>query len=415
MSAGTPRGKGLGSIFNSDINNILHASSGARTTPAEYTRAVEAILDLRPGLLAQNVGMPDPVIYPSAVATCWDRYHEEVSLEVWPDSDPAVNARQADAMRALRAPGTDPLTLTAQACRRRGVPLVASYRMNAEDFYHATYRLSDFGRAHADLRVPGAGCLDPLHPVVFDQRLEIFREVVERFDVDGLELDFRRWYHMVSNPTENHPVLTRMVRACRQLLDEVARGRGCPPLLLGARVGPSLDSDPTPCLFPGIFYPEKPTNASCRELGLDVATWIGEGLLHYVCPSLFLDGLPGLPLTREFAELARGTATGVYPTLWGFSAWMHGIGERVITLEESDRGAQALFKDDLCTAALRMYEDGADGVSTYNWYAHLRNAGMPNVWSEGIPGPGGDAVLTAVHPLLADPQALRRYRATPRV
>lgn len=408
-------GRRLGSVFNSDINNILHASSGAQATPEEYTRAVDAILDLRPGLLAQNVGMPDPVIYPSAVATPWDRYHEEVTEEVWPDSDPQVNARQPGAMRALRDAGTDPLSLTVQACRRRGVPLVASYRMNAEDFYHASYRLSDFGRVHADLRVPGAGCLDPLHPVVFEQRLAIFREVVERFEVDGLELDFRRWYHMISAPVENHAVLTRLVRACRQVLDEAARTRGCGRLLLGARVGPSLDSEPTPLVFPGIFYPEKPTNASCRELGLDVATWLAEGLVDYLCPSLFLDGLPGLPLTREFAALAQGTDTGIYPTLWGFSAWMHGIGERVITLETADQGAQALFKDDLCSAALRMHEDGADGISTYNWYAHLRNAGMPNVWTEGIPGAGGDAVLTAVHPLLPDPEALRRYRATPRI
>ena len=49
--------------------------------------------------------------------------------------------------------------------------------------------------------------------------------------------------------------------------------------ILGARVGPSLDAEPSPYLFPGIFYPSKPVNASCRELGLDVRTTLQEAAL----------------------------------------------------------------------------------------------------------------------------------------
>lgn len=406
-------GRGLGSIFNSDINNLLHASSGDDITAEEYSRGVHAILDLRPGLLAQNVGMPDPVIYPSAVATNWAKHHTEITLELWPEEDPERARRQADAMRRLAALGTDPLTLTIAACRQRGTPVVASYRMNAEDFYHASYRMSDFGRVHAADRIPDAGCLDPAVPAVFDQYAAILGEVMTRYDVDGVELDFRRWYHMVSDPLHNHPVLTRLVRAARQQADAAARAKGRGPMLVGARVGPSLDLEPSPFVFPGIFYPERPTNASCRELGLDVQTWISEGLVDYLCPSLFLDGLPAQPKTREFAELAAGTPVGIYPTLWGWSAWMHGIGERSIGLGPEDQGALALFKDDLCTAALRLYEDGADGISTYNWYAHLRNARMPSYWPGDLPGAGADAVLTYIHPLLPDPQALRRYRSEP--
>ena len=406
-------GRGLGSIFNSDINNLLHASSGDQITAEEYLRGVDAILDLAPGVLAQNVGMPDPVIYPSAVATGWEQYHTEITLEVWPEEDPQPARRQADALRRLASLGTDPLSLTIAACRRRGTPLVASYRMNAEDFYQESYRMSDFGRSHAADRIPGTGCLDPAVPAVFDHYVAILAEVMTRYQVDGIELDFRRWYHLVSDPQRNHGVLTALVRAARQAADGAARERGCPRLLVGARVGPSLTLDPTPFVYPGSFYPEKPTNASCRDLGLDVATWIREGLVDFLCPSLFLDGLPAQPRTAEFVALAAGTPVGIYPTLWGFSAWMHGIGERSIGLGEADQGALALFKDDLCTAALRLYEDGADGISTFNWYAHLRNARLANAWAGELPGAGGDALLTYLHPLLPDPAALRRYRAEP--
>ena len=48
--------KKLGSILNNDINNILIALSGSKTTPAEYKKAVFHLLDANPGVLAQNVG-----------------------------------------------------------------------------------------------------------------------------------------------------------------------------------------------------------------------------------------------------------------------------------------------------------------------------------------------------------------------
>jgi hypothetical protein len=219
---------------------------------------------------------------------------------------------------------------------------------------------------------------------------------------------------MVSDPLKNHVILTRMVRETRKMLDDTAKRKGCKKLILGVRVGPSLDSEPSPFIFPGIFYPQKPVNASCRELGLDVKTWIAEGLVDYVCPSLFLASLPGMPLTREFTELAKGTDVGIYPTLWPLTAWMHGVCERRVDLG-GDQRPLALYKHDLCTTALKMYEDGADGISTFNWYSHLRDGKIPHLWTdgEGASGSGAEAVQTYIYPLLRDPNALRQYLAQP--
>ena len=85
-------------------------------------------------MLAQNVGMPDPVIYRSEAATTWDKYYNQVIAAVWGE-EKAQGDTQAACMRALMDAGTDPLAITIEACRERGVPLVASYRMNAEDFH----------------------------------------------------------------------------------------------------------------------------------------------------------------------------------------------------------------------------------------------------------------------------------------
>ena len=162
--------KRLGTIQNNDINNILLSSSGKDVTPEEYREAVGHLLDGKPSVLAQNVGMPDAVIYRSQVATTWDKHIVETSLITWPREDPESireNAqRQADAMTRLVSAGTDPLQLTIEVCHERGASVVTSYRMNAEDCYANTWKLSDFGRAHPNWRIPGSGVLDPAIPGV---------------------------------------------------------------------------------------------------------------------------------------------------------------------------------------------------------------------------------------------------------
>ena len=306
--------------------------------------------------------------------------------------------RQSVTMRKLLDLGTDPFTLTIEACRKRRIPVVASYRMNSEDFYQYETLMYDFGRAHPEWKIPGANCLDPAVPGVYEHRMAIFNEVAERYDIDGIEFDFRRHYHMVSNPLVNYPVLTRMVRQTRRMLDETARKKGRQKLLLGARVGPSLDTEPNPFVFPGSQRPQIPQDSSCKDLGLDVKTWIAEGLVDYLCPSLFSGILPGIPKTREFSALAEHTSVGIYPTLWTNAPWQNKWPWAEITLEKKDEKVLAIYKDELCSTALRLYEDGADGISTFNW---------------GGAGAGAEAVQAHLYPLLGGPATIRRYRDEP--
>lgn len=374
-----PDNRKFGSILNNDINNILYAVSGAQTTPTEYKKAVMHLLDAKPGVLAQNVGVPDPVIYRSEVATTWDKY---------------LGGDQAGAMGALLAAGTDPLAITIEACREHGILIVASYRMNAEDFYARQLDLYDFGRAHKDLRIPGANCLDPVHPEVFEHRMAIFREVAENCDIDGIEFDFRRWTHMISDPLENHPVLTRMVRETREMLDEIAEKKGRGRMILGARVGPTIDGEPL-----------GPNEMSCRALGLDVTTWVKEGLVDYLCPTFFWGHNPGDdPKTAEFVTLAKGTNVGIYPTVFPYSKWQKesAEAERIDPDETEDLRR---YRDDIVGAALKCYAEGAGGISTFNWVPH-QQPGMTRRNIRESWGLGAAKVQMLIHPLLKDRKAL---------
>jgi hypothetical protein len=404
--AAMPGGKKLGTIFNNDMDNILIAAGRKGGRVEDYQPYLDQLLAMKPSLIAQDVGSPDPVIYPSTVATTLDKYVVEISKLAWPQNDPEIDSvPRVRCLQNLFAAGVDPLKLTIEACRRHDTLIVASYRMNAEDWYQHTWRLSDFGREHPDYRIPDAGCLDPAIPAVYEQRMKIFREVADKYDIDGIEFDFRRWYHMVSDPQKNHVVLTRMVRETRAMLDEVARRKGRNKLLLGVRVAPSLDRPADTFLYPGAWHAEDLEN-SCKHYGLDVQTWVRERWVDYICPTLFLGQLPGLPLTKEFVELAKGKDIGIYPTLWPLASWMHEIigVERGVTLENKDRPALSLYKYDLCTSALRMYQDGADGISTFNWFSfHEKSDG----------GEGAAAVQRYFLPLANDPAAIRNYLDQP--
>lgn len=406
-AAARPDNRGYGTIFNNDSNNILHASSGPGTSIEEYKRALNQILDAKPGIFAQDVGDPDAVSYRTEVATNAAKYGAEVVMKVWPKSEPAKASRDSAAMNKLLELGTDPLAITIEECRRRGVLAVASYRMNAEDFYKGQLDRSDFGRTHKHLAIPGANCLDWAHPEVYKHRVAIFREVAEKYDIDGIEFDFRRWTHMISDPLNNHPILTRLVAETRQMLDETSKRKKRKRMILGVRVGPSI-ADP-----PGTEYAggNVKTDLSSRELGLDVKTWIEKEYVDYVSPSLFWPRWPGLPKTKEFAALAKGKRVGIYPTLFPMPKWLDDDQSPDKSIEPGDTEQLKRYKEEMTAAALAMYEDGADGISTFNWYFHLHLSQMPVQWQAYYGyGMGASAVQKHVLSIMGKPGALRDYR-----
>ena len=392
--------KQLGSIVNNDINNILlgmDAEKSPADIAADYRHAVDVLVAAAPGVLAQNVGLPDPVIYRTNVATTFDKF---------------LGGPQAKAMAKLLTLDTDPLTMTIEICRKRNVPVVASYRMNAEDFRERQLDLYDFGRQYKQLRIAGANCLDPAHPQVYGHRMKIFTELANEYDIDGIEFDFRRSYRMVSDPQNNHAILTRMVVETREMLDEVARRKGRGRMLLGVRVGPLLDGPYRQEEFPG--GGQAYMNLSCRDQGLDVRTWIEQEYVDYVCPTLFWPSWPGIPKTEEFTELAQGKNVGIYPTLFPLPTYLEQEAKQLGGIGIHDKKRLLRYKNGFCKAALQMYAAGADGISTFNWYYHLHLAAIPNQWQAYYGyGSGGASVQSHLLSILGDPQAIQSYQQQP--
>jgi len=174
--------------------------------------------------------------------------------------------------------GLDPYQVWISRCREKGLSPWLSMRMNdihgvneTDNFMH-----SSFWRAHPEFwRVPD-GSASPLvnramnyaHAEVRQHQMAFVRELLQRYDPDGLELDWMRFgYHLTpGREREESTILTEFVREVRSLTTDWSKKRGH-PILLGVRV------------------PAHPDAAS--GLGMDAVRWAGEGLVDLVVPCPF--------------------------------------------------------------------------------------------------------------------------------
>jgi len=409
--------KTFGLIFNNDATTNLFPNAVKGCTPDHYKNIVRALLQAaRPGIFVMDeAGDPDPVLFRSNAATYYSKHLREVYRGMGEDfMDPAMAQGMVDILNNFVAQGTDVLTLTIQACREANTRIIPSFRMGPEDYYHMQWALSDFSRAHRDWVIPGRTCLDPAVPEVFDHFLDIFREVVENYDIDGIELNFRRWTFMISDPHKNHPILTRLVSEVRKILDDAAGRKGRDRLILGTRVGPLIEGPFIQDEYPGSPYGQW-QNPSCRDLGLDVKTWIASGDIDYLSPMLFISMLPGLPRIREFVDLARGTNVGIYPTLFSAPFWLHEAGPKFGIPQEppidpDDTVRLRRYKNELCEAALKIYAEGADGISTFNWdFTHQPGIVHDPDFLGAHFGLGGKRLQMRVASVLGNRKALEDY------
>jgi hypothetical protein len=166
---------------------------------------------------------------------------------------------------------------------------------------------------------------DYARPEVRNHFLSVVEGACRHYDVDGVEFDFGRHPLLFKYGEErrNVPVMTDFVRRARQLVQEASRKKG-KPIYLAMRVPDTL--------------------ALALSVGLDVETWVREGLLDILIP-----GFGSTPFSipmEEWVGLARRHDIPVYGSL----SWM--------TLFSRPEGIRA--------AAYRLWEKGVDGIYFFN-------------------------------------------------
>lgn len=197
----------------------------------------------------------------------WDPVLGKVPASRWPQNAKLLNER-----------GLDPYKIWIDRSREKGISPWISVRMNDlhsvnedDNFMHST-----FWRSHPEFwRIPhGSGgvwqnrALNFKHSEVRDFTMKFIAELFERYDFDGLELDWMRFgFHLTpGHEKEEASVLTSFMRDVKKLADQWSKKRGH-KIELAARV-------------PAV--PE-----ASLGLGMDAITWAKEGLVDLLIPCPF--------------------------------------------------------------------------------------------------------------------------------
>ena len=328
------------------------------TSQTPYATYQEPVTDRQTiGLVEElkGTGVDALMICPQAWMTnLWvseiDRRWQDVApfeKEPLPEANVKYFAKAYFRIRRYMMEGKDPVALTIKTARTCGIAPFFSYRMNEEHYTNnpeaSTH--SKFWKEHQHFMLEPTGSnLNYLEQEVRDYYLSIIGELVEKYDVDGVECDFMRYprYFPADRIEKGSVVMTDFVAKIRARLDEVGKRRG-KRLSLSVRVPLSVEN--------------------AAKVGLDVASWDAQGLIDMVnVSSMFRNTQEvGIEGYRErvknasiFGELnfisQPGEAPGGY--------WIN-----INRLAPPE-----LLK----STALSFLERGADGISLFN-FAYSRD------------------------------------------
>ena len=259
------------------------------------------------------------------------------------EQDSVDGSRQAYAwrtwenMQSLSQRGLDPLRVLIDRSHEKGMEFIASLRIAAYGGLLDEQRIP----------VPDAWRTDKMEPLsrhlggdfarqdVRDHQFAVLGELATRYPVDGIELDFA-FMPFYFDPEQVQQHLSTMTEYVRSV-SEMVRGRSGGPATIGARV--------------------LVTEEMCLNGGLDVRTWLKEGLLDFVVPLLYPTFLldPDMPIDW-LVEAAHESDVSVYGML---QPYVRDESRRFYTVEHASA-------ENTRAAAANFWDRGVDGV--YTWF-----------------------------------------------
>ena len=247
---------------------------------------------------------------------------------------PATEIQRFENMNNFFDAGIDPFAVMLSEAKQKGLEAMLTFRVN--DAHGNDFLKTQFWNEHPEYRLGEA--LDFGHTEVRDYVFNLIQEAVQRYDCDGIELDFNRFPTFFDSGTTEERIakINSLTGRVRSMLDEEGAKRG-KHLILTARVPSNYGSSP-------------PTYESSRAIGCDPVAWVNNGWLDYLTVSEFLFERGDLPI-ESWKELI--TTVPVY----GGIECTAGPAEQ-----------QFLTPDQYRLAAQRLWEKGADGIYLFNFF-----------------------------------------------
>ena len=269
--------------------------------------------------------------YPTKVGTQRGTLSSADERAKWPDSQ----RQHFENLQMFYERGIDPYAIMLSEARLRGREALLTIRMN--DDHGNDFLRTQFWIDHPQWRL-GSGALNFDHAEVRDYVFALVEEAVQRYDCDGVELDFNRFprFFKDSGPQERVEKMNSLLDRIRQAIGEIGKARG-KKLVLAVRV-------------PSNFGRSPPTPESSRELGCDVVDWAARGWIDFVTVSEFLFTRFDLPLQPWIQ------AIGTVPIYGGIECTAGGSKEQYLT--------PAQYR----LAAKNLRDDKAAGIYLFNFF-----------------------------------------------
>jgi len=262
--------------------------------------------------------------YNSAVwPSYWDVPDPEKQVTDWPCIYYLLHKLGLDDIFARLIPRT----------REKGMSPWVSLRMNDHHYFNDFSRVSPLLFNHPELRVNRNGLFNYAKPEVREHYMKLIAEVLQRYDIDGVELDWIRSPNNfeAADLDRGRGILTDFVREARGHVQAAAQRCGH-PVKLAVRV------------------PATPEFAYAK--GFDAVRWAQEGLVDMIIVSDFWSGCGDLPIERWRSEIG---SAGDRCTLMAFTAgtyscvpkgfqFVHNVAsQRGFTASMADRGADGIY------------------------------------------------------------------------
>lgn len=344
-----------GPLFNQDCTDFFFTNHITDTVDAGAVidKYFDVLADAGVKVLLVNTNARKTNCASDVWETFWEGYDPDAGddqpfIQAMGSGDNAGYRRMIHSMYEVDRQGIDYAARTLQRCRERGVSPWISLRMNdvhynddlAHPFHGAIWREEKYHRGGGGYYGRG---LDYAHPEVRDLYRALIVESLDRYEMDGLELDFMREPYLFPPGAEEagREILTAWMREISGLVRAAAAKRG-QPILLGVRTPSHVEV--------------------ALSWGLDAPAWAREGLIDLVVATPRWSTLEyDMPL-GDWKQALEGTGVALAGGL------------EILHRPMPGGPAKSVNKEQAAGAATAVLAAGADAVYLFNYFSPIAHS-----------------------------------------
>ena len=323
----------------------------------QYVEPIDELLDLGIDTISYAGGDCSVLLYATDVGKPWGHNLDLVNHIVW--------YRAGQNARSLIERGRDPLQEVCRHAQNRGfqfLPHLLLNMLHTPPNRVTSSRVADFTTQHPEWQVgPEPAYPEAVHdlpnrlsyavPEIRANRLAVIKELVSDYPTDGIELNFHDYVPLIGRgeAAEHTSTMTDWMREIRAVSARAAKQQNRPKRVV-VRIAATLEGN--------------------RAMGMDLKTWIQEGLMDTVIGMSFTHGFEAG--ASQLAEVVKATAGTKVKVLAGM-----GVDQR-------------MARESYYAAAVNAYAAGADGVLFHTYYLHpemypYTDAAFENIRYMGYP------------------------------